>query len=312
MSNSSPNVSVIDAATRKVVKTAEIPQFTSWSPNDDNNYSDGKVLWLSLRNPDQNDPVHLNDAEIIALDLDSLTVTKRVPIGKEKLNVFIGKLSRSGTLFVSKMGAGQVIGIDPKTAQVVSTWDVPVNGGVACDADVDTGSDGVERFYYPTREGNTLTAIDTKTGKPLTTASFDPGITPWMLTTSPDKKTVWVMEDGSDTNSVLDLVTLAVLKRFPTGKGPYAASFSPDGKYALIGHRREGVLAVIDAKTYAEVQRLNLGTFARQSVVDSASRFAYVMLTQEHAVVVVELGTWKIVDRIELGSANPESIHIRR
>ena len=90
-----------------------------------------------------------------------------------------------------------------------------MNGGVTCDADVDTGSDGVERFYYPTREGNTLVALDTKTGLPLKTVPFDPGITPWMLTTAPDHKTVWVMEDGSDTNSVLDLATLAVLKRFP-------------------------------------------------------------------------------------------------
>jgi YVTN family beta-propeller protein len=312
LSNSSPNVSVIDPATRKVVRTAEIPQFTSWAPNDDNNYSDGAVLWLALRNPDQNDAVHWNDAEVIALDLNTLTVTKRVPIGKEKLNVFIGKLSTSGTLFVSKMGAGQVLGIDPKTAQITSTWDVPVNGGVACDAEVDTGSDGVERFYYPTREGNSLVALDTKTGKPIKTLPFDPGITPWMITSAPDHKTVWVMEDGSDTNSVLDLVTLEVLKRFPTGKGPYAASFSPDGKYTFIGHRREGVLAIIDAHTFTEVQRLSLGTFPRQSVVDSASRFVYVMLTQEHAVVVVELGTWKIVDRIELGGANPESIHVRR
>jgi YVTN family beta-propeller protein len=305
-------VSVIDPATRKVVRTAEIPLFTSWSPNDDNNYSDGTVLWLALRNPDQNDAVHWNDAEVIALDLNSLTVTKRIPIGKEKLNVFIGKLSKSGTLYVSKMGAGQVLGIDPKTAQITSTWDVPVNGGVTCDAEVDTGSDGVERFYYPTREGNTLVALDTTTGKPIKTLPFDPGITPWMITSAPDHKTVWVMEDGSDTNSVLDLVTLEVLKRFPTGKGPYAASFSPDGKYTFIGHRREGVLAIIDAHTFTEVQRLSLGTFPRQSVVDSASRFVYVMLTQEHAVVVVELGTWKIVDRIELGGANPESIHIRR
>lgn len=171
-------MSVIDPATRKVVRTVEIPQFTSWAPNDDNNYTDGKVLWLALRNPDQTDAVHLNDAEVIALDLDSLTVTKRIPIGKEKLNVFIGKLSKNGTLFVSKMGAGQVLGIDPKSAQVISTWDVPVNGGVTCDADVDTGSDGVERFYYPTREGNTLVALDTKTGLPLKTVPFDPGITP--------------------------------------------------------------------------------------------------------------------------------------
>ena len=312
LSNSTPNVSVIDTATRKVIRTANIPQFTAWTPNDDNNYIDGKNLWLGMHNPDAKDDVHFNDVEVIALDLDTLTVTYRVPLGKDKLNLFIGKATKKGVVLVSKMASGQVVGIDAKTGTIVSTWDVPIGTGVLCDADVDTPADGTERFYYPTREGNTLVAIDTQTGKPLKTVPFAAGITPWMLTTSPDHKTAWVMEDGSDSNSIVDLVTLEVLKRFPTGKGPYAASFSPDGKYGFIGHRREGVMAVIDAHTFAELQRLALGTYPRQIAVDNASKYGYVLLTQEHAIVVIELGTWKTVDRIELGSANPESVHIRR
>jgi YVTN family beta-propeller protein len=312
LSNSSPNVTVIDPVSRKVVKTADLAQFTSWTANDDNNYSDGRILWLGMRNVDQSDTVHVNDAEVAALDLDTLTLTHRVPLGKDKLNVFIGKLSKTGVLYVSKMSSAQVVGLDPKTAQIVSTWDVPVNGGVACDAEVDTAGDGVERFYYPTREGNTLVALDTQSGKPLKTMPFAAGIQPWMVTSSPDHKTLWVMEDASDSNSVVDMTTLEVLKRFPTGKGPYAASFSPDGKYAFIGHRREGVMAVIDAHTFTEIQRLSLGTYARQLAVDAASRYAYVLLTQEHAIVVIELGTWKTIDRIDLGSANPETVFVRR
>lgn len=303
---------MIDGATRKVVKTVDIPQFTAWTPNDDNNYIDGKNVWLGMRNPDVRDAAHFQDVEVIALDLDTLTVTYRVALGKDKLNLFIGKASKKGILYVSKMSSAQVIGIDPKSGQIVSTWDVPVGAGVLCDADVETPADGIERFYYPTREGNTLVAVDTATGKPVATASFAPNVVPWMLTAGPDKKTLWVMEDGSDSNSIVDPVTLEVVKRFPTGKGPYAASFSPDGKYAFIGHRREGVMVVIDAHTFTEVQRLPLGTYPRQAVVDNASKYGYVMLTQEHAVAVIELGTWKTIDRIELGGANPESLHIRR
>jgi DNA-binding beta-propeller fold protein YncE len=304
-SNSSPHITVFDANTRKILRMADVPNLTAWSINDDQNYSDGKVVWLAERNVDT------DDVQMLTLDLDSLQVRDRLPLGKDKLNIFHGKATRDGVLLVAKQASAQVVGIDTKNPRVVSTWDVPVNGGVACDADVGVGADGVERFFYPTREGNTLVSVDPKTGKTLTITEIAKGITPWMLTTAPDKKTVWVMEDGDDTNGVFDMTTLVLLKRFPTGKGPYVTSFSPDGKYAFIGHRRDTVLAVYDAKTFDEVQRVTLGTNPRNVAVDPASKFAWVTITREHTVAVVEIGTWKIVDRIDLGAANPDSIWIR-
>ena len=304
-SNSSPHVTVIDATTRKILRTGDVSGLTAWSINDDQNYSDGTKVWLALRNVDT------DDVEMITLDLDSLQVKDRVPLGKDKLNIFHGKATRDGILLVSKQASAQVVGIDTKNPHVVSTWDVPVNGGVACDADVGVGSDGVERFYYPTREGNTLVSLDPKSGTALKVVNVEKGITPWMLTTAPDHKTVWVMEDGDDTNGVFDMASLALLKRFPTGKGPYVTSFSPDGKYAFIGHRRDTVLAVYDTKSFDELQRITLGTNPRNVAVDPASKFAWVTITKEHTVAVVEVGTWKIADRIDLGSANPDSIWIR-
>jgi len=304
-SNSSPHITVIDGVTRKIVRTADVADFNVWSINDDQNYSDGRKLWMAVRNVDT------DDVAMVTLDLETLRIVDRVELGKDKLNIFHGKATRAGILFVSKQASAQVIGIDTKTAKVVSTWDVPVNGGVTCDADVGIGADGVERFFYPTREGNTLVSLDPLTGKPLKVAEIAKGITPWMLTTSPDHKSVWVMEDGTDTNGVFDMATLSLLKRFPTGKGPYVTSFSPDGKYAFIGHRRDTVLVVYDAKTFDEVQRITLGTTPRNVAVDPASKVAWVTISKEHAVTAVEIGSWKVIERIDLGSADPDSIWIR-
>ena len=44
-SNSSPHISVIDIETKQVTRTADIPDFTSWTWNDGNNYFDDKLLW---------------------------------------------------------------------------------------------------------------------------------------------------------------------------------------------------------------------------------------------------------------------------
>ena len=77
LSNDSPHVTVIDAGTNLVVDTADIPDFTKWGWNDDNNYFDGQNLWLGMKYPEA------DDAVVIALDLDTLLITSRLPIGKE-------------------------------------------------------------------------------------------------------------------------------------------------------------------------------------------------------------------------------------
>ena len=87
LSNSSPHVSVIDTDTNRVVRHADIPGLTLWSWNDDNNYYDGQNMWLGMRDPDS------DEAEVVPLDLDSLTVASRLAIGKGKETIYIGKVA---------------------------------------------------------------------------------------------------------------------------------------------------------------------------------------------------------------------------
>lgn len=135
-SNSSPHVSVIDTETHTVVETADIPDFTSWTWNDDNNFFDGENLWLGTRDPDS------DEVAVILLNLETLEVTDRIPLGTDEVTLYIGKPSRHGTLFVSKHASGQVAAINIDTHEVLQIKDIPVNGGVACDVDVIVGSDG--------------------------------------------------------------------------------------------------------------------------------------------------------------------------
>ena len=100
---------------------------------------------VGLKHPDT------TDVQVIKLNLDTLEVAGSLPLGKDKNTLYIGKPGKDGVVHVGKMGSGQVVAIDAKSFKVLNTWDVPVNGDVVCDADVVVGSDGVERFYYPTR-----------------------------------------------------------------------------------------------------------------------------------------------------------------
>ncbi len=92
LSNSQPNISVIDAETNRVTNTANVPSMTSWPWNDDNNYFDGTHLWLGVRNPST------NDVEVGLLNLDTLRIDHRIPLGQDRVSVYIGKPSRTGRL----------------------------------------------------------------------------------------------------------------------------------------------------------------------------------------------------------------------
>lgn len=303
LSNSAPQISVIDTRAHQVVKTAEIPQMTSWAWNDDNNYYDGKNLWLGMRNPDT------SDVEVVLLDLDSLQIVKRIPLGKDNVTVYIGKPSRDGKVLVSKHASGEVAVIDGKTLAVLRTVKIPVDGGVACDMDVVTGPDGVERAFIPTNDGNTVLSLNPSTLEVLRKTKFD-GTLPFMLTASPDGRQVWVEERTGNSITVLDARTLQVAKRLPTGRTPIVGTFSPDRTLHFTGHAADNVVIAHDTVTFKEIWRARVGTSPDKLGVHPAGTFVYAIINREAAVAVLDARTGKVVMRVALGT-NPAGLFVR-
>ena len=306
-SNSSPHIAVIDTDTNQVTRTVDIPDFTSWTWNDDNNYFDGKLLWLGTKDKET------TEVTIVTLDLDSLEVTNRIPIGPDKNNVYIGKaLADRSIVHVGKQGSGQVVAINPVTFEVIATWDVPTGSGdegVVCDADISTDASGVERFVYPTRAGDSLVSIDPLTGETLKEVATPGGAVPLMLSTSPDGR-IWIQESGSNTNSVYEPENLELVKRFPSAGGPVISTYSPDGALAYIGHFGDPVVQVIDTATLEEVRQVTVGTTPSKIAVHPAGTFIYPILSQEASVAVVDTSSWEVTERIDIGT-NPGGIFLR-
>lgn len=311
LSNSSPNVTVIDGETHRVLRTKDLPGFRSWTWNDDNNYFDGQNIWLGHRDPTT------NDAEVWLLNVETLEVTERIPVGKEPTTLYIGKPTRDGKLFVAKHASWQLAVIDTKTHKLQKALDVDVNAGAtgkapqwaACDADSATADDGITRIYVPTSFGTTTTAIDAATGTPLKTAHHPAGSRPCMLTVSPDKK-VWVQECDGNANAILDPITLDVLKRIPSGKYPVVAGFSADGRHGFIGHGGDTIVQVVDTRTLAEVKRIEVGTNPDRIAAHPNGRWLFAEISKEAAVAVIDTATWTVKERIPIGT-NPNGIFVR-
>lgn len=304
LSNSSPHITVIETRAHQVVRTADLPRMTTWTWNDDNNTFDGKHLWLGLRNPDT------SDVEVILLDLDTLEVSRRIPLGQDRTTLYIGKPSRRGTVLVSKHASGELVRIDASSF-AVDTVKLPVNDGVACDIDVvTTGPGALERAFVPTDNGNTVLSVDTESRQVVGTVPFA-GSRPFMLTASPDGSRVWVQERAGSAMTVLNARTLDVVKRIPTAQTPIIGTFSPDGKVHYTGHAGDVTVIAHDTATFRELWRARVGSNPDKVGVHPSGAFVYATVSREGQLAVIEARTGKVVARVPLGT-NPSGLFVRR
>jgi YVTN family beta-propeller protein len=305
LSDGRPTVSVIDAASQRVVRTADLPDMPpwTWTWNDDNNYYDGTYLWLGRRNP------ATQAVEAVLVDLNTLRVAREVPLGTDKATLYIGKASRDGTVWVSKHASGEIAIIDRRTF-AVQMLAIPVNGGSACDIDLAAPPDGIERAFVPTDAGNTVLSIDTATRRVLGARPF-PGTRPYMLTASSDGRQVWVETRTGNSVAVLDGQTLRPLAEVPAARRPIVGTFSPDGRLHFVGHADDTVVVAYDTQTYREVWRAHVGAYPEKLGVHPAGTFVYAILTKERAVAVIDARTGRVVQDIPVGT-NPVGIFVRR
>lgn len=306
LSNSRPNITVIDAETNRVIDTANVPEMTTWGWNDDNNYFDGEHLWVGMLNPNS------GTAEVALLNLNTRQIVQRIPIGKETITVYIGKPSRTGNLLVAKQGSRQLVVVDVKTRTVQRVIDLPMgNGGVACDVDIGTAMDGKERAYVPGLAGNRVVAIDTATLQVTQTLEFPEGTRPFMLTVARDGRRLWVQEQAGNSNVILNGLNLLLVARQPAGAVPITGTFSPDGMLHFTGHRGDPIVIANDAETFAEVWRTQVGKRPEKLGVHPNGHFVYAGLAGEDAVVVLEAATGRVVQRISLGTS-PVGLFVRK
>ena len=287
-SNSSPHVTAIDILTEEISRTGDVDDLVTWAWNDDNNYFDGRHLWLGTLNPAG------GTAELITLDVDTFTVSNRIPLGSEAEGVFLGKARQDGTLLVSKMAAGEVLTVNTSTHEVTNTFsDVPLHGGVLADADLSIDADGVERFVYPTGEGDRVVALDPSSGSVLATAESKKGGHPSRLTTSPDGS-IWVQEAGKHTVAVYEPSALELVKRFQTGTEPILGTFTYDGSYAYTGHADDNFVQVVDTADLKALAHIRVGLNPQMVAVRPDFSRIYAMLTDDRAVAVVYQQDWEV------------------
>jgi DNA-binding beta-propeller fold protein YncE len=125
----------------------------------------------------------------------------------------------------------------------------------------------------------------------------------------------WVVPSADDTKlyvtcnarmEVLELSqeSLAIERRFATGKGPYNADVTPDGRYLVVTLKGEQSVTIIDLETGSERRVATSQPVTHGVVVTPDSRFAFVTNEARGAtrgtVDIVDLRTARVVSSVDV------------
>ncbi len=144
-----------------------------------------------------------------------------------------------------------------------------------------------------------------KNGGPIAVASRDVTIgspaTPGWLG--------FVANFGSNTVSVFNVSTNAIVATVPVGVGPAAVAISPDAKSVYVANSTDGTVSVIDVATLKVVNTFSVGTDPDAIAISPDGSSAFVALGGSNSVVKIELNNDSVSSPISVGT-KPDAIAI--
>jgi YVTN family beta-propeller protein len=162
----------------------------------------------------------------------------------------------------------------------------------------DVVKDFPARVYVPNTISNTVTVIDQATYKVIDT--FKVGRLPQHVTPSFDMRTLWVLNDRSNSLTRIDPKTGQVHDTIRV-LDPYNMYYTPDGKYALVVGEQRMRLEWYDAKTMKFVKELWVPCKGVDHMDFSANgRYLIASCEFAGAVIKVDVEKGKMVGRLPL------------
>ncbi len=147
-------------------------------------------------------------------------------------------------------------------------------------------------------------------------AAADSSCQPTYVAVSADDRSLYVACSHSNTMVVMDVATLTVQRRVPTGAGAYNVDLSPDGTVLVVTNKKAQSVSLIDARTFTETARVATTKRIVHGIAFSPdSRYAYI--SQESigadpgAIDVIDLTTRQKVFTIPV-PAQPTGIVVWR
>jgi len=125
-----------------------------------------------------------------------------------------------------------------------------------------------------------------------------------------EARTVYVVNEGDDTVSVIDGISRSVIATTPVGKSPHYIVLDPSGRYAYVTNGESNSVTILDTATHRVVSTIEgVGRDPQQIVIHPKGKVAYVPCYDTANVHVIDLARKRVTVTIPVGE-NPQSIAI--
>ncbi len=168
-----------------------------------------------------------------------------------------------------------------------------------------------KRLYCSNMGGGSVSAFDFATGEKL--ADIPTGNECEGVGVTPDGRWVWAGNRAEDTISIIDTVSLKVVKKLESKGFPYRVQFTPNGKWALIPHATASSLVVCDVEGQKVLKSIALGKTKVEAPSTAGvfahpdNRHAFVTVRNDNSMLVLDLVSGGTLARVEV-QASPDGV----
>ncbi len=120
---------------------------------------------------------------------------------------------------------------------------------------------------------------------------------------------VYVSNEKDNTMTVVDSMTMKVVKSVPVGQRPRGITISPDGKFIYLCASDDDTIQIIDTATYQIVGTLPSGPDPELFTLSPDGKILYVANENDNLVTVIDLETKRVMAEIPVG-VEPEGMGI--
>ncbi len=208
----------------------------------------------------------------------------------------------------AKINYAYVANINDNTVSVVNTSNntilttVSVGDGPWGVAVNEAASEVFVTNNHNSTTGNSVSVIGTSTNAVLTTIPV--GTTPFGVALTPNGKTAYVANAGSNNVSVISTGTKAVIKTITVQNYPVGVAVTPDGAYVYVTNQNSGTLSVISTLTNTVVKTVSVGSVPVDVAISPDGSTAYVTNDGSASVSVIRTADNTVVNTITV-SAGP-------
>lgn len=146
-----------------------------------------------------------------------------------------------------------------------------------------------KRLYVSMPAVNRIAVIDIPTWKVLDTV--DVGVMPMRLALQHDERYLWIDNTaGSSEESrvtVVDTVSLKIVKRLITGLGHHEIAFSDDDRIVFVTNNETSTVSVIDVRRLVVLKQIPVGRNPQAIAFSSLSQTAYVASVEEGTITAI-------------------------